>query len=40
LIGAFVGKWLLPRISESLFDNVVLILAGAAALKLILDQLH
>lgn len=38
LIGAFVGKWLLPRISESLFDNVVLILAGAAALKLILDQ--
>lgn len=38
LIGAFVGKWLLPRISESLFDNVVLILAGIAALKLIVDQ--
>jgi uncharacterized membrane protein YfcA len=38
LIGAFVGKWLLPRISETLFDNVVLILAGAAALKLIVDQ--
>jgi uncharacterized membrane protein YfcA len=38
LIGAFVGKWLLPRISESLFDNVVLILAGVAALKLIFDQ--
>lgn len=38
LIGAFAGKWLLPRISESLFDNAVLILAGAAALKLIVDQ--
>ena len=40
LIGAFAGKWLLPRLSESLFDGAVLILAGAAALKLILDQLH
>jgi len=38
IIGAFLGKWLLPRISQSLFDNVVLVLAGAAALKLILDQ--
>jgi uncharacterized protein len=38
LIGAFVGKWLLPRISESLFDNGVLILAGISALKLIVDQ--
>ena len=40
IIGAFVGKWLLPRISESLFDNVVMILAGAAAIKLIVDQIH
>jgi uncharacterized protein len=40
MIGAFVGKWLLPRISESLFDNVVMILAGAAALKLIVDQIR
>ena len=40
VIGAFVGKWLLPRISEGLFDYIVLILAGAAALKLILDQIH
>jgi uncharacterized membrane protein YfcA len=38
LIGAFVGKWLLPRISETLFDNVVLVLAGISALKLIFDQ--
>lgn len=40
IIGAFLGKWLLPRISQSLFDNVVLVLAGVAALKLILDQIH
>jgi uncharacterized membrane protein YfcA len=40
LSGAYVGKWLLPRISEILFDNVVMILAGVAALKLILDQLR
>jgi len=40
IIGAFVGKWLLPRISESAFDNIVLVLAGAAALKLIIDQIH
>jgi hypothetical protein len=40
IIGAFIGKWLLPRISESLFDSVVLVLAGVAALKLILDQIH
>ena len=40
IIGAFVGKWLLPRISESVFDSVVLVLAGAAALKLIIDQIH
>jgi len=40
VIGAFVGKWLLPRISESLFNNVVMVLAGAAALKLIVDQIR
>ncbi|MBK9925304.1 MAG: sulfite exporter TauE/SafE family protein [Anaerolineales bacterium] len=39
IIGAFIGKWLLPRISESLFNNVVMILASLAALKLILDQI-
>lgn len=40
ILGAFAGKWLLPRLSEGLFDGAVLILAGAAALKLILDQLR
>jgi uncharacterized membrane protein YfcA len=40
ITGAFIGKWLLPRIQQSWFDNVVLVLAGAAALKLILDQIH
>jgi uncharacterized protein len=40
VIGAFVGKWLLPRISESLFNNVVMVLAGIAALKLIIDQIR
>ena len=40
ILGAFAGRWLLPRIQQSLFDNVVLVLAGAAALKLIIDQLH
>ena len=39
IIGAFIGKWLLPRISESLFNNIVMILASLAALKLILDQI-
>lgn len=38
--GTFAGKWLLPRLRQELFNKVVLILAGAAALKLILDQIH
>jgi len=39
VIGAFIGKWLLPRISESIFNNIVMVLAGIAALKLIFDQI-
>lgn len=35
IIGVFVGKWLLPRISQRLFNDVVLVLAGVAAVKLI-----
>ena len=35
--GVFVGKWLLPRISQKQFESVVLFLAGAAATKLIYD---
>lgn len=38
ILGAFIGKWLLPRFPQQIFDNLVLILAGLAALKLILDQ--
>ena len=40
ILGAVAGKWLLPRIRQGFFDNIVLVLAGAAALKLILDQIH
>ncbi|MHB9037425.1 MAG: TSUP family transporter [Armatimonadota bacterium] len=36
LLGAFLGKWLLPRFSQRLFENIVLILAGIAAMRLIL----
>lgn len=36
VIGAFVGKWLLPHISQKLFDMLVLILAAVAALKLVI----
>lgn len=35
LLGVFLGKWLLPRFSQKLFENVVLILAGIAAIRLI-----
>ena len=35
LIGIAIGKWLLPRISQKRFDQVVLVLAGIAAIKLI-----
>ncbi|MCL4507328.1 MAG: sulfite exporter TauE/SafE family protein [Chloroflexi bacterium] len=38
IIGAFIGKWLLPRIPQGMFNGVVLLLAGAGAIKLILDQ--
>ena len=36
LIGVFIGKWLLPRFSQKAFDSTVLILAGAAAIKLLI----
>ena len=36
LIGVFIGKWLLPRFSQKAFDSTVLILAGAAAVKLLI----
>lgn len=37
VIGVFIGKWILPRMSQKTFDGAVLILAAAGALKLILS---
>ena len=34
--GALIGKWLLPRMPERAFTLVVLLLAGASAIKLII----
>jgi uncharacterized membrane protein YfcA len=39
LVSGFIGNRLLPHISQKLFDVLVLFLAGAAAIKLILDQI-
>jgi uncharacterized protein len=38
--GIYFGKWLLPRIRQEMFDNVVLILAGLTAAWLIIQQIH
>lgn len=35
LVGVFIGKWLLPRIPQKLFDTIVLVLSAAYALKLV-----
>jgi uncharacterized protein len=35
VLGAFVGKWLLPRLPQREFNALMLFLAGIAALKLI-----
>jgi uncharacterized membrane protein YfcA len=35
LIGVFIGKWVLPRISQTAFDTIVLVLAAVSAIKLI-----
>jgi uncharacterized membrane protein YfcA len=34
LVGVFIGKWLLPRVSQEAFDRAVLGLAALAAIKL------
>ena len=34
LVGVYLGKWLLPRIEQQMFDNLMLILAAIAAIKL------
>jgi uncharacterized membrane protein YfcA len=36
LLGVFLGRWLLPRVPQKRFDDLVLILAALAAAKLIL----
>lgn len=36
IAGVYWGRWLLPRIPQRTFDAVVLVLAGIAALKLII----
>lgn len=36
LVGAFVGRWLLPRMSQKTFDTAILALAGVAAIRLLL----
>ena len=36
VLGAFIGKWMLPRISQKSFDSIVLILAAVSAVKLII----
>jgi uncharacterized protein len=39
IAGAFIGKWLFHRIPQAVFNTLVLVLAGASAIKLILDQI-
>ncbi len=36
IVGVFVGKWLLPRIPQQTFEALVLLLAGAAAVRLLM----
>ncbi|MBI2844623.1 MAG: sulfite exporter TauE/SafE family protein [Armatimonadetes bacterium] len=36
LLGVFLGKWMLPRISQRLFNTLILTLAGISAVKLVL----
>ena len=40
ILSAFAGKLLLPHISQKVFNLLVLALAGIAAIKLIMDQIH
>ncbi|HSV73406.1 MAG TPA: sulfite exporter TauE/SafE family protein [Chthonomonadales bacterium] len=35
VLGAFIGRWLLPRLPQRLFDNLMLALAAVAALNLL-----
>ena len=37
LVGVFIGKWMLHRIPQKLFDTAILVLAAASAVKLIVS---
>lgn len=37
ILGAFLGRWVLGRLNQRLFDDAILLLAGAAALWLIVQ---
>ena len=37
LVGGLVGRWLLPRIPQKLFETLVLVLAALAALRLLVQ---
>ncbi|MDO8587712.1 MAG: sulfite exporter TauE/SafE family protein [Armatimonadota bacterium] len=39
LVGVFIGRWLLPRLSQEVFERTVVILAAAAAVRLIAGAL-
>ena len=39
LAGAFLGRWLLPRVSQVWFERIALALSAAAGLKLLLGSL-
>ncbi len=36
VIGAFMGKWTLPKINQGIFDALVMVLAGISAIRLLL----
>jgi len=40
LIGVFVGKWLLPRISQKTFEGIVLIFTAVGAANLVMNYFH
>ena len=35
IVGVFIGKWMLPRISQKSFEGIVILLAALGAVKLI-----
>jgi uncharacterized protein len=35
VLGAFLGRWILPRLNQTMFDGLVMVLAAVAAVKLL-----